>query len=107
MALEITAQGEAKLVISGTTTELASIYARIEFACPKDGASMNGALYNYAAKAEYEANSGSLLKLDDLTTGYNVEIDTATETQSLQTGHDKIKEVLEEAGYSVIIVDLI
>jgi len=37
MALEITAQGDAKLVISGTTTELASIYARIEFACPKNG----------------------------------------------------------------------
>jgi len=107
MALEITAQGDAKLVISGTTTELASIYARIEFACPKNGASMQGALYNYAAKAEYDANPGSLLKLDDLTTSYNVEIDIATETQSLQTGHDKIKEELETAGYSVSIVDLV
>jgi len=73
----------------------------------KNGASMQGALYNYAAKAEYDANPGSLLKLDDLTTSYNVEIDIATETQSLQTGHDKIKEELETAGYSVSIVDLV
>ena len=106
MALEITAQGDAKLVISGTTTELASIYARVEFGLPKDGASMNGALYNYSAKAEYETNPGSLLKLDDLTTSYTVEIDVATEEQSLQTGHEKIKTQLEAVGYTVVIVDL-
>ena len=106
MALEITAQGEANLKISGTNTELSSVYARIEFALPKNGESMGGALYVYSAKAEFTANPASLLKIDDLITGYNVEIDTATETQSLQTGHNKIKEVLEEAGYSVVIVDL-
>ena len=107
MALEITAQGDAKLVISGTTTELASIYARVEFGLPKDGASMNGALYNYSAKSEYDTSPNSLLRLDDLITGYNVDIDVATETQSLQTGHEKIKEQLETTGYSVSIVDLV
>jgi len=106
MALEITAAGDAKLIISGTTTELASIYARIEFALPKNGASMQGALYNYAAKTEYEASPSSLLKLDDLTTSYTVEIDVATEEQSLQTGHEKIKTQLETVGYTVVIVDL-
>ena len=40
MALVITAQGSAKLIISGTTTELATIYSRIEFACPINGASI-------------------------------------------------------------------
>ncbi len=106
MALEITAQGEAKLVISGTTTEATSVYARIEFALPKNGESMSGALYVYLTKSEYTANASSLLRLDDLTTSYSVEIDIATEAQSLQTGHDKIKEELEAAGYSVSIIDL-
>lgn len=106
MALVITAQGSAKLIISGTTTELATIYSRIEFACPINGASMQGALYNYGAKAEYDASPSSLLRLDDLITSYNVEIDIATEEQSLQVGHEKIKTQLETIGYTVAIVDL-
>lgn len=106
MALEITAQGEANLKISGTNTELSSVYARIEFACPKDGSSMQGALSIYSAKAEFTNNPASLLKVDDLITSYRVDIDIATEMQSLQTGHEKIKAVLEEAGYSVAIIDL-
>ena len=106
MALEITAAGDAKLLISGTSTELASVYARIEFALPKTGENMQGALYLYEDKAKYVADQGSLLRLDDLATNYAVSIDIATETQSLQTGHDKIKEDLEAAGYTVAIVDL-
>ncbi len=106
MALEITAAGEAKLPISGTSTELASVYARIEFALPKSGESMQGALYVYEDKAKYVADPGSLLKLEDFTTSYPIEIDIATESQSLQTGHDKIKADLEAVGYTIVIVDL-
>ena len=106
MALTITAAGDAKLTISGTATELASIYARIEFSCPKNGASMQGALYCYSSKAQYEADEKSILKLDALQTHFNLTIDTATETQSLQTGHDKVKADLEGIGYTVSIVDL-
>lgn len=106
MALEITSEGDAKLVISGTTTELTTIYARIEFGLPKNGESMSGALYIYSAKSEYDTNPNSLLRIDNLITGYNFAIDIATETQSLQTGHEKIKEQLEVIGYSVVVVDL-
>ena len=106
MALEITAQGSAKLIVSGTTTEVASIYSRVEFACPKSGESMQGALYNYSAKTDYESNPNSLLKLDNFQTRFNVTIDTATEQQSLLTGSEKIKSDLEALGYSVTIVDL-
>tara|TARA_R110000824_G_scaffold120894_1_gene276627 strand:+ start:706 stop:1029 length:324 start_codon:yes stop_codon:yes gene_type:complete len=106
MALVITAEGDARLIISGTATDLATIYSRIEFACPKNGASMQGALYNYGAKAEYDASPSSLLRIDDLITTYNVEIDIATEEQSLQVGHEKIKAQLEAVGYTVAIVDL-
>ena len=106
MALEITAAGDAKLIISGTNTELTDVYARIEFACPKDGASMQGALYCYIDKAKYEADSGSLLRIENLAINYGVSIDIASETQSLQTGHEKIKADLEAVGYTVSIVDL-
>ena len=106
MALEITAQGEAKLKISGTNTELVSVYARIEFGLPKNGESMQAALSLYSEKAEFTANPKSLLKIDDLITGYNVDIDIATEMQSLQTGHEKIKSILEEVGYGVAIIEL-
>jgi len=106
MALTITAAGDAKLTVSGTTTELTDVYARIEFALPKTGESMQGALYLYQDKAKYEAEPGSLLKLDNLATNYTALIDIATETQSLQIGHDKIKEDLEAAGYTVTIEDL-
>ena len=33
-------------------------------------------------------------------------IDTATEEQSLETGSEKVKELLEAQGYTVTIVDL-
>ena len=106
MALEITAQNDAKLIISGTTTELATIYARIEFACPKNGETMQGALYNYATKSEYDTSPNALLRLDAFQTSYAITIDVATQQQSLETGHESIKTQLEAIGYSVVIVDL-
>lgn len=107
MALIITAQGTAKLIISGTTTELTSIYSRIEFACPKNGESMPGALYNYSAKADYTGDMESILKIKDLATNYSVDIDVAGgQEQSLQIGHENIKAQLETEGYGVTIVDL-
>jgi hypothetical protein len=106
MALEITAAGDAKLRISGTATELASIYSRIEFGFKPNGVSSQGALYNYGAKAQYEASPGELLKLDGFKKLYSFDIDTATEEQSLETGHAKVKAALEDQGYTVAIVDL-
>jgi len=107
MALEITSVGSAKLIISGTTTELASIYSRIEFALPKNGETMQGGLYSYSTKTEYTTTPDSLLKLDDFLTNYTVAIDVAGgQEQSLQTGHEGIKTQLEAEGYTVLIVDL-
>lgn len=106
MALTITAQGEAILPIAGTETELSSVYARIEFACPKNGESMQGALSCYVDKAKYTADPSSMLSLEGFQSLYNVDIDIATESQSLQTGHEKIKADLEALGYSVTIIDL-
>ena len=107
MALEITAQGSAKLIISGTTTELTSIYSRIEFALVKTGEAMQGALYNYFAKTDYETDDSSLLRIKDFLTSYTIQVDVAGgEEQSLLLGHQKIQADLEALGYTVVIVDL-
>ena len=106
MALTIKAAGDSKLVVNGTTTELSEIYARIEFACPKDGNKMGAALYCYENKAKYTADPGSLLSLEGFEAIYTVDIDIESEIQSLQTGHDKVKAALEAAGYTVTIIDL-
>jgi hypothetical protein len=106
MALEITAAGDAKLVISGTTTELASIYSRIDFSFGRNGSDSYGKLYVYGAKAQYESGANKLLVLDGFDTQHSFTIDTATEEQSLETGHQKLKAWLEGLGYTVAIVDL-
>jgi len=105
MALTITASGDASLTISGTSTTLNEIYARLEFGLPKNGESMNAGLYLYATKALYESTPSSLLKLDELTTNFNVDV-VAPAQQSLQVGHEGVKSQLETLGYIVEIVDL-
>ena len=109
MALEITAANDAKLVISGTATELTSIYSRIEFAFKPNGVNCQGGLYNYAAKAQYESSPTQLLKLEGFKKLYSFEVDSSPEggeEQSLETGHEKVKADLEAQGYTVVIVDL-
>jgi len=106
MALKITAAGDAKLIVNGTTTELTDVYARVEFALPINGETMQGALYCYENKAKYTADPGSLLSLEAFATLYDISVDIASETQGLQLGHDKIKTDLEDGGYTVTIEDL-
>ena len=107
MALEITATATSKLTIKGTTIELNSIYSRLEFALPKNGESMQAALYNYESKALYETEDSSFLKTEELQDNYEITVDVAAgEEQSLQLGHQKVKEQLESEGYTVVIVGL-
>jgi len=106
MALEITAAGDAKLRISGTATELASIYSRLTFSFNYDGSNSGATLYNYSSKTEYEALPNDLLSVNGFSSYISFLIDTATEEQSLETGHAKVKADLEAQGYTVVIVDL-
>lgn len=105
MALKITASGDAKLIVSGTATELTEIYSRLEFGLPKNGGSMNAGLYNYASQALYESSPNSILKLDNFNNNFNVDVIAPAE-QSLQVGHEGVKTELESLGYTVEIVDL-
>lgn len=106
MALDITAAGAAKLIISGTATELPTCYARINFDFGRNGADSYGKLSLYADKVQYDIDENILLVVDNFSTQHTFTIDTAVEEQSLLTGHEKIKTWLEGIGYTVAIVDL-
>ena len=108
MALIITAAGDAKLTISGTNTELASVYSRVEFVFNKNGSNSNASMYFYQSKDYYDAGGASILKLKELgsPSTFSFIIDTSTEKQSLQTGSEAAKTQLEAMGYSVVLVDL-
>ena len=106
MALEITATPTAKLKISGTDTELLSIYARLTFSFNYDGTNSGATFYNYSTKTQFESFPNQLLALTGFDNYVSFLIDTATEEQSLETGSEKVKELLEAQGYTVTIVDL-
>lgn len=107
MALEITATATAKITVKGTTVELPSIYSRLELGLPKNGKSMSVALYGYGSKVIYNANQGDTVKVEEIKSNYNLNVDVlAGEEQSLQLAHDKVKALLEAQGYTVAIVGL-
>ena len=106
MALEIEKNNNSVLKIAGTTIELNLIYARINFTFDRNGADSYGKLYLYNSKSLFESNPNDLLVLDDFSTQHTFTIDTNVEEQSLETGHQKLKEWLENLGYIVTIVDL-
>ena len=105
MALTITENGEAKLRISGTNTDLGSIYSRISFDCSLGGTEMRAVINSYSTKAEYEANAGSVLLINNLPIEFYIDV-IPPAVQSLQTVHEGVKAELETLGYTVEIVDL-
>ena len=107
MALNITAQGDAKLTIQGTSIEVASIYGRLEIGLAANGINMQVNNGIYEARANYEAGN-SILRIAELSgTLYNFIVDVAEgEEQSLASAHSKLQSALEDEGYSVTIVDL-
>lgn len=106
MALNITAQGDAKLTINGTSIEMNSIYARIELAAAANGINMQMGMYYYENAAAFESGNGTV-KINEMQSLYNGEADIAGgETQTVLVASEKVKAALEEQGYSVSIVDL-
>ena len=107
MALNITAQGDAKLSIRGTSIEVGSVYGRLEINLPKNGMSMY--IYNdiYESKVTYDTGSNNV-SISELSPGhYTLDVDVAMgEEQSLSLAHSKLQSVLEADGYDVTIVDL-
>jgi len=109
MALNIQANGEAKLKVNGLDTELASIYSRITFDCSSDGNSMLAFLQSYGSESQWSSSPGSQVSIEGLA-GKQYYVDVREfdppVVQSLQSVHDGVKAQLEELGYIVEIVDL-
>lgn len=100
-----------KIYFKGTTVEVASVVARLEFAAPKDGKTIQVAPNWYASESDYENGKetiaiegveGFLLKAKY----YDLSLGTDPETydpQTIQVAHDKVKADLESLGYTVVI----
>ncbi len=106
MALNITASGDAKLTINGTSIEMSSAYARIELAAAANGVNMQMGMYYYENDTSFEAGNGTV-KINEMKPLYNGEADIAGgETQTILLASEKVKAALEAEGYTVTIVDL-
>lgn len=101
MALIITPTQNKKIYVQGTTIELVSVYNRIEFGCRPNGKTIELAFYTYADKTSYE--TGSYLPTDLPTTNLTLDIDIATQIQSVESAHALAKTWYEEQGYNVVI----
>jgi hypothetical protein len=100
-----------KIYYKGTTVEVASVVARLEFAAPKDGKRIQVAPYYYADATAYE-NGEPTLSIEGVdgfllnAKYYDLALGTDPETydpQTIQVAHDKVKEDLEALGYTVVI----
>ena len=104
MALIITPSGDKKIYVQGTSIELASVYARVEFGCRPNGVAMEIAFYTYADHTGYVAANS--LPTDLPVSNITVNIDPLTQTQGLQSAHDLAKAHFEALGY-IVSIDLV
>jgi hypothetical protein len=101
MALIITPTETQKIYVQGTQIELSQVYNRIEFGCRTNGITMEIAFYTYADHASYAL--GSYLPTSISTANLTVNINPATQTQSVAAAHELAKSWYEEQGYMVTI----
>jgi hypothetical protein len=102
MALIITPTDNKKIYVQGTSIELQQVYNRIEFGCRPNGKTIELAFYTYADRQSYEI--GLYLPTDLPTNNITLDIDLATQTQSVETAHALAKTWYETQGYVVSIV---
>jgi hypothetical protein len=103
MGLIINSTEENKIIITGTTIEVPSVYGRLEFAGRADGKTLEISVATYASKEAYETGASALstnVPMGNLT----VEI-KPDEVQGLDTAHEYGKIAFENAGY-IVVIDL-
>ena len=112
--ITITPSATEKIYVKGTTVEIASVVARLEFTAPKDGKQIQVAPYYYENATAY-TNGNPTLSIEGIegfvtsAKYYDLAIGTTPETylaQTIQVAHDKIKTDLESLGYTVVISGL-
>lgn len=109
--ITITTPNAEKLYFKGTTTPIESVLCRLEFTAPKDGKTLEVALYPYGSEADFDAGKSIIsiegvegfgigAKVYDLSNGDEPE---TWKTQSLQVAHDEVKAYLDGLGYLATI----
>ena len=107
--ITITTPNTEKLYFKGTTTPIESVLCRLEFTAPKDGKTLEVALYPYGSEADFDAGKSIIsiegvdrfgigAKVHDLSNGHGT-----WKTQSLQVAHDEVKAYLDGLGYLATI----
>ena len=109
--ITITTPNTEKITFSGTTTEIASVFCRLEFAAPMDGKTIEVALYAYFDEAAYD-NGDSTISIEgvegftlaakryDLSNGGDPE---TWKAQTITVAHDEVKAYLDGLGYLATI----
>jgi hypothetical protein len=109
--ITITTPNEEKLYFKGTTVEIDNVLLRLEFAAPKDGKTIQVALYAYGSEADYE-DGKSTIALDgvegftleprnyDLSNGDDPE---TWKAQTISVAHDEVKAYLDGLNYLATI----
>lgn len=109
--ITITTPNEEKLFFKGTTVEIASVVCRLEFNAPKDGKTIEVALYPYGSEADYE-NGKDIISIEgvegftiaakhyDLSNGDDPE---TWKAQTITVAHDEVKAYLDGLGYLATI----
>ena len=100
MALIIKSNEKKKIMIAGTSIELADIYMRIEFVGRSNGKTIEIAGATYVSKATYETSQPIFT---DIQAGNVVANIAEGQEQSLITAHEYAKQAYEELGYTVDI----
>lgn len=109
--ITVTTPNTAKIYFKGTDTEVASVLLRLGFTAPKDGKSIEVALYPYANETAY-SNGESIISIQGVE-GFTIAAksydlsngdDPVTyKAQSIQVAHDEVKAYLESLGYVATI----
>jgi hypothetical protein len=100
MAL-ILSNTETPITISGTTTELPTVYTRLEFGCRPNGTTMEIAFSTYEDAAMFQ--SGSMIHTNVPLANYTGDIDPLTQIQSVESAHALAKTHFEDLGYTVTV----
>jgi hypothetical protein len=101
MGLIIKSTENKKIVITGTTIELPTIYGRVEFAARADGKTLEVALSTFASLQAFEAKA-SVITTSVPMGNLNVELGSG-QAQDLDTSLFYMKAALEQDGYEVEI----
>lgn len=104
MAIRITQKDDKKLTLSGTSTELNSIYARLEITMHPDGKQAQAGLYLYDSKSSYTSGKQTA-RVEEIDTLKSVTLAEGVK-QTLTDVHNAVKELIKADGYTVAIVDL-